>query len=245
MQDGEWLSQIPEWLRLILSGSVGGIMVVTINIILKRGINHKFDKALEHHKAELSRENEIMRQKSSHTLELARLERQIRYSGTYEKILNAIIQIHEKLIDIHKSIRDYVKIFGELGDATTEERRKNLCNQIDIFWKIYNTNRILLPEELDKEITNYIHSVSDKALAFMIHIEKPLKTHDQHINKAQEQYEKWDAINEEVNKQWNTTLYFIRNQFKNILGVEPNFEAGKKHDIKSTEIGGRNINPRQ
>jgi len=191
---------------------------------LKQSIKNEYDHKLADHKAQLKRDNDVYlaelnakhenaKQLLEHNLELARLQHQIKFAGSYQEILKAIKDIHAKLIEIQRAMNSYTSIFGTTDGPSRQARREKVGQLVEEFWDLFNPQRILLSDALDKEIVLYIHEVTDKGMDFMIRVER------QELN-GDETRENWMRLNTEVREQWNTVLASIRIKFKSILGVE-------------------------
>ena len=219
----------------ILSGSIsgfatGGILVwllrTWISQRLKNSIEHEYKIKLTNIQEQLKRDNAVYmaqlnaeleksQQTLKHNLELARLEHQIKYSGSYNEILESIKVIFPILVEIHESITSYTCIFETPTTPSKKEKRERTGGLIDNFWKEFNQRRIFFNETLDKEITVYVHIVVDKGLKFMNAVEEE----NPQTGCQKEWIDTWNKIDKEVREQWNTTLLSIRTQFREIIGV--------------------------
>ena len=191
---------------------------------LKNSIKHEYDVKLEKIKSELSYENQLSFEKIKNEneknrlligqqLEMAKLEYQIKNAGIYQKRMEAILSLHEVLIKVYSSMIKYTSIFETDNSDSKSELRKIAGNQVEDFWNIYNPIRILFPEELDKQITRFIHESVNKGLDFMGEVE------NQKINN--ETRDKWTKIDQEMHNLWDSLLASIREEFRKILGVIP------------------------
>ena len=212
---------------MIPGGLAGALLVFLlrgwISQRLKQSIKSEYDRKLADHKAELKRDNDVYlaelnakhetaKQLLEHNLELARLEHQTKFAGSYQEILKAIREIHANLIEIQAGMNAYTNIFESSNGPSKKERREKVGNLVGEFWKLFNPQRIFFAEALDKEIVTYVHDVTDKGIDFM------LKVENEEMN-AKTRAD-WTRINDEVKNQWNTVLASIRVQFRAILGVE-------------------------
>ena len=207
----------------ISGGAISWLLKSWISERLKNSIKHEYGAKLESYKSDLKRDNDIYLlelrsqiEKSNflieHNLELAKLEHQIKNAGSYQDILSAIKSIHSKLIKIQQSLSSYVSIFESSEGPSKEERRKQKIKLVKEFWVEFNDNRILFNENLDKEITSYIHSVTDTGIKFMLKVEQDNENHNM--------VDDWTDIDKQVTELWNTVLKSIRQQFRDIIGVE-------------------------
>ena len=209
----------------IVSGGLAGALVgfllnSWLAVRLKADIETGYQKELERYKSDLECKNAVYiakieaqheesKQLLQHNLELARLEHQIQYSGTYQEIMTAIKKIHALLIKIQRSMNAYTNILESSSGPSKAERRQAVSKLVDDFWEMYDEYRIFLKEELDNEIMKYMNTVGQTGLEFMFKVEN---------NKSN--YQDWIRIDQEIRSQWDTVLSSIRSQFRRILGVE-------------------------
>lgn len=220
-----------EIVKILWSMVPGGVTAAALVFLLrgwitqrlKQSIKSEYDRKLEDHKAELTRANDVhlvelnakyenAKQVLEHNLELARLEHQTKFAGSYQEVLKAIKDVHAMLIEIQKGMNAYTSIFENSAGPSKEDRRKQVAFLVEEFWKLYNPQRIFFTEALDGEIVQYVHDVSKKGIDFMLQVEK------QEMSAQTEGH--WTRINEEVQGQWNTVLASIRGRFRSILGVD-------------------------
>ncbi len=212
----------------MIPGAVAGAALVWLlrNWIaarLKMSIKSEYDQLLEKFKAELKHSNDVYlvelkakheesKQVLEHNLELARLEQQIRCSGSYQEVMDAIKKTHAILLKIQLAVQSYTSIFENANGPSKQERRKKLGDLVTEFWNTFNPIRIFFPDALDKEIVIYIKTINDNVMNFMLEVE--------HKQAGEHTIENWNKIDMEVLNHWNTVLASIREQFKIILGVE-------------------------
>jgi len=236
---------IVETLIELIPGGLAGaalawLMRGWISERLKQSIKSEYDTELENLKANLKRDNDVYlaelsakhaeaRQIFDHNLQLARLEHQVKFAGTYQEILKAIKGIHAKLIELQQAVNAYTNIFEFANDDSKEERREKVGQLITGFWEAFNPNRIFFSETLDEEIVTYVQFVTNKSIEFMTKVEKQSDNLDN--------IDDWNRINLEAKELWSTALKSIRLQFRSILGVEiPNkFEQGADQSSSAPE----------
>lgn len=172
------------------------------NIKELENLKQSFQQEIEKLKSELEKE----RMEFNHQLELEK----IRSSGIYHKRMEAIIAINSKIIDVYRSLERYVS-FLKINCESCEDDRKQAVEKIRIFWREYNSSRILLPEEVDKMITGFISELQNKGLSFMIDVE-----YSHYDNKT---VDDWNKINSEVCNLWEKLFRDIGGEFRKILGV--------------------------
>ena len=206
----------------ILFGILGFLLRNWFLNRLKTSIQHEYDVKLETLKSDLelklSKEIEEIKNKNQleqiqikQELELANLAYQIKNSGIYQRRADAILEIHSILIKIYQTMIKYTDIFqnGEL--SSKQQLRKNVGETLDEFWNSFNKVRILFPEELDKQITTFIHTSIDKGIEFMIKVEKS--------EPESKDIDDWERLDDEMHRLWETILKSIREEFRILLGV--------------------------
>ena len=165
-------------------------------------LKQSFQQEIEKLKSELEKE----RMEFNHQLELEK----IKSSGIYQKRMEAIMAINSKIIDVYRSLKRYVSIVN-VGYESREDCRKQTAEKIRIFWREYNSSRILLPEEVDKKITDFINELQNNGLSFMSDVE--------YSHCYNETVDEWNRINSEVCNLWETLFRDIGVEFRKILGV--------------------------
>lgn len=86
-----------------------------------------------------------------HKLEMERIRLQIAYGGIFEKQANALLDLHQSLIDLQHQADAAMNAAPEDKQSKTEFRKvwAQLRNE-------YSKNRALLPEEIDKSIKEFL-----------------------------------------------------------------------------------------
>lgn len=233
-----------DWTNIGMSTALPLILVWLfrnwISERLKRSIQSEYDILLEKHKAELKRDNDVYlaqlkaehdksMQLMNHNLELARLEHQTKFAGSFNEVIQTVKSTHAKLLEIHRALLAYTNILEFNTDPPKEERRKRIADIIKEFWEQYSPQRIFIPEQLDKEIVKYIKDVSKITVTFMNSLESGLTSVS---NKKFPDHEEWVKIYDEATDQWNTVLASIRHQFRSIIGINENVNDTNEQDDK-------------
>lgn len=216
-----------------IGGTIGGVIVAWlfknwIGTRLKNAIKTEYQKEIEAYKAELKRDNdvhmaklnaqhEINMQSLQHTLDIAKLEREIRLSGNYKEIVEVVKELHSYLLDIYDAVSSYTSILRagneEEREREREKQREKIKQLMPEFWSIYKKKQIFITHELDEKIITYITTVQGNALQFMELIERD---GDEGLNRSE-----WYAIDKKVRSLWDTVLMEIQAEFREILGIEP------------------------
>lgn len=233
---------IVELLKELVPGGLAGaalawLMRGWITERLKQSIKAEYDAELENLRASLKRDNDVYlaelsakhaeaRQVFDHNLQLARLEHQVKFAGTYQEMLKAIKEIHAKLIELQQALNAYTKIIEFSGDEPKEKRRERVGELITEFWNTFNPNRIFFSETLDDEIAAYAHFVTDKSIEFMTKVEQQSGNLDN--------IDDWNRINLEAKELWSTALKSVRLQFRTLLGVETRNGIEQDEDDQAT-----------
>ena len=96
-----------------------------------------------------------------HKLEVERIKLQISYGGIFEKQANALLGLHQSLIDLQHEADAAVNLGPEENAPKASFRR--IWSQLRYE---YSTNRALLPEDIDKSVKDFLEKIFKAVLAF-------------------------------------------------------------------------------
>ncbi|WP_330110322.1 hypothetical protein [Methylophaga thalassica] len=96
-----------------------------------------------------------------HKLEMERIRLQIAYGGIFEKQANALLDLHQSLIDLQHQADVAMNAAPEDSQSKMEFRKvwAQLRNE-------YSKNRALLPEEIDNSIKEFLEKIFKAVLAY-------------------------------------------------------------------------------
>jgi dihydroneopterin aldolase len=96
-----------------------------------------------------------------HKLEMERIRLQIAYGGIFEKQANALLDLHQSLIDLQHQADAAMNAAPENNQSKIEFRKvwAQLRNE-------YSKNRALLPEEIDKSIKEFLEKIFKAVWAY-------------------------------------------------------------------------------
>ena len=96
-----------------------------------------------------------------HQLEIERIRLKIAYGGIFEKQANALLDLHQSLIDLQHQADVAMNVGIEDNQSKIEFRK--VWGQLR---KEYSKNRALLPEEIDKSIQEFLEKIFKAVLAY-------------------------------------------------------------------------------
>ena len=130
-----------------------------------------------------------------HKLEMERIRLQIAYGGIFEKQANALLDLHQSLIDLQHQADAAMNAAPEDSQSKVEFRKvwAHLRNE-------YSKNRALLPEEIDKSVKEFLEKIFRAVLAYQSVERRILRTpSDEEFDKlAARQDEAIDVITIEI-----------------------------------------------
>lgn len=96
-----------------------------------------------------------------HKLEMERIRLQIAYGGIFEKQANALLDLHQSLIDLRHQADVAMNAAPEDSQSKMDFRKvwAQLRNE-------YSKNRALLPEEIDNSIKEFLEKIFKAVLAY-------------------------------------------------------------------------------
>jgi type I restriction-modification system DNA methylase subunit len=132
-----------------------------------------------------------------HKLEMERIRLQIAYGGIFEKQANALLDLHQSLIDLQHQADIAMNAAPEDNQSKMEFRK--VWTQLRIE---YSKNRALFPEEIDKSAKEFLEKILKAILAYKTVERKILRTpSDEEFDKlAEMQKQAIDVIIVEIPK---------------------------------------------
>lgn len=106
-----------------------------------------------------------------HKLKLERIKLQIAYGGIFEKQANALLELHQSLIDLQHEADAAMNAAPEDNESKMAFRKvwAQLRNE-------YSKNRALLPEDIDKSVKEFLEKIIRAVLAYQSVERKILRT---------------------------------------------------------------------
>lgn len=96
-----------------------------------------------------------------HKLEMERIRLQIAYGGIFEKQANALLDLHQSLIDLQDQADVAMNAAPEDSQSKMEFRK--IWTQLR---REYSKNRALFPEEIDKSIQEFFEKILNAVSAY-------------------------------------------------------------------------------
>lgn len=106
-----------------------------------------------------------------HKLEMERIRLQIAYGGIFEKQANALLDLHQSLIDLQHQADAAMNAAPEDNQSKVEFRK--VWTQLR---HEYSKNRALFPEEIDKSIKEFLEKIFKAVLAYQSVERRMLRT---------------------------------------------------------------------
>ena len=162
----------PQWLIEVLgSAAVSSVLVGVLvylfqNVLverLKAAIKSEYDEKLESHKAQLAATNnkelEILKaQLKGHSdtelehfkskLQMEALQQSTRFAKLHERRLEAIAQVHERLLGVQADLSYYIAAFEIAGGPSRAEKLDKVSKTYESFRDCYRKGHIFLPRDV-------------------------------------------------------------------------------------------------
>jgi hypothetical protein len=186
------------WVALITSGSVNGIAYLLFRVWYEKAVEHKFNEKLSRFK---------------HDLEIAAMERHVRFSKVFDETAKVIATTHKLLSELWTAAQDYAQLIEPPPEEKTE-REKVFLRKAQEFSEYYPPNAIYIP----KETSEKVRAISNKIISFA-------RTHAISVKMQKAQVRNIEAV-ESNDKEYLKLveeipdgLSELRDEFQNLLGT--------------------------
>ena len=156
-----------EIIELLRDIGVFGLALFFIQLLLTKSANRKFHS----YKTELDQKTREFQVSLDSKLELYKAELKLQnYKSTqvYERQLNVIIQLHQKLVKLNRSMEEMTTFLNQViedGEKEETERIKAAGKDYNDFMDFFQNNKLFIPqsttEKLEKIRNEYFNSYND------------------------------------------------------------------------------------
>lgn len=193
------------------------LLLAALTYLTKSLIKHWLDKDVDKFKSRIEKEANLEIEKYKNQLDVERLRLQISYGGIFEKQATAILELYQQLLDLETAASDALHITG-----TNKERRVAFKEVWKEALKAYHVNRILIPQEIDTNLEQFLNTSYQSVSTYLIKDEIRIE------RMTDEQFEKFsndqdNAINMLQEKLPDIKLQLI-NAMRKTIGTNVNIK---------------------
>lgn len=193
------------------------LLLAALTYLTKSLIKHWLDKDVDKFKSRIEKEANLEIEKYKNQLDVERLRLQISYGGIFEKQATAILELYQQLLDLETAASDALHITG-----TNKERRVAFKEVWKEALKAYHVNRILIPQEIDTNLEQFLNTSYQYVSTYLIKDEIRIE------RMTDEQFEKFsndqdNAINMLQEKLPDIKLQLI-NAMRKTIGTNVNIK---------------------
>jgi len=162
---------------------------------------HKMAKQLETHKNELKKDS-------------------FKTQRLYDRRIDGIMEMCERLQALHEHLTSYVSIVTLPGEPSKDKKRDIIAKAIRSWNRCFRKNRIVLPEELDKQIMDtIINKIIQNTVMFNIGRNRYDSQESSESRQDGPKDDKWIEIDTNV-RQLLPEIAEVRRKLRKLLGVE-------------------------
>jgi hypothetical protein len=123
---------------------------------VKNAIRHEYDCKLEAHKAQIKAEGDSILERLKAELQIAAIERNVRFSRVFEKTLTVIAETYAKLVVFLDAVDRLTQPpIAQPHTPSLEERRKLVRDSYEDFKAYYPPRRLFLPRKTAEQIDTF------------------------------------------------------------------------------------------
>ncbi len=158
-------------------------------------------------------QREMAHLKSS--LELAAFERQTRFSRLHEKRAEIIGSLYGKIVDFHKDVSYFVRLFQSVDETEKKKKLKFLRNTFDSFVDFFENHAIYFDRDSCEKIVSLKEKLDSacSALAFLVEEREDIESNYSHI------YAEWDKAMSIMEQEIPVIKNTLEESFCELLGV--------------------------
>ncbi|HGE5773650.1 TPA: hypothetical protein ACGGHC_000444 [Flavobacterium psychrophilum] len=200
--------------KLIESLITSGVPAVVILFGLYLGKNlmeHFFNETIEIKKKELEQESKNFQ----HQLDSKLQEFNIKFSNLHTERANVIKELYEKLINLDKSIKQFIDISQDIDKSNPKRLRVN--KSLVDFANYYYPNKIYFSKSISSKIEILFKEYRKTGIKFdrlLSYMTNPDKEYNEKYDNT------WDEIYEKTNTYFPPLFEELEDEFREILGVK-------------------------
>ena len=145
-------------------------------------------------------------------LNLNSTREQTRFSGQFDKVVNAIVGVHSRLDRTFRALKTYVSAFTSPNGPIKQEDLSKLSDANVDFHQFYRENRIYLPASAAHRVEKIDSLFSELSGSFAVKVK---------LNQNQENATaEWKAIRDRVDSEVQPLLQDLESLFRRMLGID-------------------------
>jgi hypothetical protein len=184
------------WQQILTAIITSGIITGLFQLILKLGIEHKFNLALL---------------EATKDLELRASEHTIKLTNIFQKQAETVITIYQKLVPLYEAIYASILLRKD-RNAPPDLKDLEYVNEMRRdFYQFFKLTKIYLPRETALKISGFEQTLSREKLTFDAYMEELPKGHPDRPKRQMETYDKFS-------KEIPDYLKSLEDDLQNLLG---------------------------
>jgi uncharacterized protein YaaR (DUF327 family) len=130
---------------------------------IKASIEHEYAQKLETHKAQLKSQTDIAIVRLKADLEIAAMERNVRFSKIFERMAETIAETYKRLV----ALKELAGSCTELLDSPLKAERMEAYRQaVNDFLNFIRPNTIYIPAETSKKVATFFNTLRESVVRF-------------------------------------------------------------------------------
>ena len=154
-------------------------------------------------------------------------EFKIKYSKLHGDRAEVIRIVYKKISRTYRSFSSYMCPFQEAGEPLEEEKAMKASKDYNSLVSFYEDNRIFFEEKLANEEDILIKEFKNCWIDY-----KTAKS----LEPGHKRLQEWNKAWHKINKMVPITKGFIENRFRNIIGLENEYDIKKQQDSPSKKF---------
>lgn len=191
-----------------------GIVFLTktwISERIKGQIKAEYDTKLESHKAQLKAAGDVEVERLRSQLSILASERQISFSGLYEKRAVVIAEVYSLLKELALKTYEYVAVFQPKGQEGKHQRYSEAGESYNEFHKYFKKTSVYLPKGTLKIIRKIDFELKGVIIDFQVTVDSSLSP----------DYRRWADLSKKVKARLDEGFPELEQEFQLLLGGDP------------------------
>jgi hypothetical protein len=181
---------------------------------LKSAIKSEYDLKLENYKHKLAAESAREIESLKAQLQVVTSKHQIQFSSLHEKLAETVAGVYSRVVELKRSIANYVKIMESDSDGTKEDRRKVVGKCFQEFHDFYQPNKIYMPKRVIPKIDELEEMLFTTTNEFMWKVEIADK------KRGDGDVAIWSKCAKDISESVPPVLESLEDEFRTLLGHE-------------------------
>jgi hypothetical protein len=207
------------WQTILLALGGNAVMLAVLGWLAKSLVEKLLTKDIERFKASLASETQTAVERLKHDLQIVAVEHQVRFSKLHEKRAEVVAELYGLLVEAYWATSSFVSPMEWTGEPNKKEKYVTAKNSVADFFHFFEKHRIYLPENICKQLENFVRGMRSKAIGFGVYVH-----YDDDIISLQtldEKHKAWAEGWEFFEKQVPPARLALENELRGILGAKP------------------------